>query len=367
MRRERRGNEGTASATRGFGGDWRQVPQSEQRQTQATGMLEENMRYVLLAACCDNESAYETEAAGQTHGIFSYALCGVLRSFMASSVKDTESEATAAMAEANNSIDALNELNWLELFPHVQKRVKELIDCERLQDGSRAQQNPQLVGLRSWRVFGTSFKPVPRFFPAVLKEVNDFGLGVALLTVKIEAGYLHGVGEETKWDLEVIQPRNNRSQAGNIAYTIMEQQNPRLNGATTSLNFIIEKPMREAFPVGPESKMKALQVITWHRSEGAKFSVVFDTQETVKNTNTNNSLSTAQSSNDKSIELATIFEKTKYYAQSILNCAQLNLKYTIELTPKEICLKLIVLNKTVFSSSLSDHLQFLKNVDCFVR
>ena len=178
-------------------------------------MLEDNMRYVLLAACRDDELTFEIDVAGVKRGVFSYALCEVLRSIMGSSNNDT--------------VDILNEYNLFEIFPEVIKRVKELVRGKVSETGDKCEQNPQLLGLRSWRIFWTSFKPVPRYFPAELETVTDFEDGTVFLTVKMEAGYLHGVGLDNKWELEVVQPTQVAQQNGDFIFNITDQHIFQLN------------------------------------------------------------------------------------------------------------------------------------------
>ena len=310
-------------------------------------MLEDNMRYVLLAACRDNELALEIDVAGGKRGVFSYALCEVLRSIMGTSNNDT--------------VDILNEFNWLEIFPDVVKRVKELVCGKVSESGNKCEQNPQLLGLRSWRIFGTNFKPVPRYFPAELETVTELEDGTVFLTVKMEAGYLHGVGQDNKWELEVVQPTQVAQQKGNIIFNIIDQQITQVNPATSSLEFSIESPSKETFPIGTGTKLKALQFFNWYKTGSTQLRMYYNLQGTKMNSNTSINKS---SESDQSCSK---FTSSTKFAQRILECAQMTNKYSIEVSPEELALKSITSNKIVFASKPNGHLQFLKNVDCFIR
>ena len=96
----------------------------------------------------------------------------------------------------------LSQLNWLEIFPQVVKLVDEIRKSSAI-----GKQTPQLIGLRSWRMFGREVKKVlQHFFPAVVESSERLDEETVLLNVKLEAGYLHGVDEGTRWDLEFIRP-----------------------------------------------------------------------------------------------------------------------------------------------------------------
>ena len=182
---------------------WQQYTDPNE-QLVSRGFRTDTTRYVLLAGCKEKEFAKEFYAINEKkyYGYFTYALCNVLHDFI-KPLNSNEEEIKELKSKR------LMGLNWLECFPKIKTRMIDLNPQKKLV------QTPQLIGLRSWRVFGFTPKPVPLFFPALVQSMQENGVDANgdreySARLKIQAGYLHGIKGNYKWQLETIMPNSQK-------------------------------------------------------------------------------------------------------------------------------------------------------------
>ena len=245
----------------------------------------------------------------------------------------------------------LSQLNWLEIFPQVVNLVDEIRKSSPI-----GKQTPQLIGLRSWQVFGREVKKVLRFFPAVTESYERLDEETVFLKVKLVAGYLHGVDESSRWELEYIRPPKvgARSTENSYKLAITYQTINVISASSTQLQFLVmaksgDADINELLATAMKTPLKALQVF----SDSSNRAMI--------GSNSDGSGSTIQNKDSTTIESSVNF------AKNILETGKLSKKYKIEQTPEVLLLKSIQDDRILFSTSTSNQFQFVKDVDSFVR
>lgn len=337
------------------------------------------MRYVLLAACRDDEKAYEISNIHTSdrlpHGTFSYALYNVLRSFMDPRLIQ-KPENGSVTGDAGHSTDSketqqfnshpLLELNWLDIFPLVVESVQKIRKAR-----ANGEQTPQLIGLRAWRVFGCQPKPVPRFFPADVESVDDINEDSKFLHVKMNAGYLHGIETESRWELRIFRASNSKSGTSSIdsseKLSVTDLSITQINATETSMEVIIKLANEEeGNKLFLKDKIKEIKLKSIQRFDSTSDSEL-SLQDRNQNMAGDEGKNVIASVNSAIVRTQTAMQ----YATTLLLWAKLsdNFKITQESenqSPK-LALKSIVDNRTVFSSDTSEYFKFFKNVEAFIR
>jgi hypothetical protein len=314
------------------------------------GFRKDTTRYVLLAGCREKEIAREFTATDEKkYGYFTYALCDVLHDF----IKPLNSVINSTKQINEEDIKELKAkrlmgLNWLELFPKIKTRMIEL------NPQKRPVQTPQLIGLRSWRVFGFTPKPVPLFFPALVQSMQPKcadanGDRVYEARLKIQAGYLHGIKANYKWRLETIMPNSNK------IYGVENYESTELK--ITEQDFSVDDLKSDECSLAVHISYKG-DISPFSENDTLKALVVESglspsSGQSMDSTDSSTKIPNVQAVKNTSIEILKVYDLEGYQIITDIE------KQEIYLTDSQ--------GTRLISSTYTNRLQFIKNIKIFAR